>query len=59
MPRTASKRLEDLSPGDHVRGFVHACECCGTLFIASADARFCGNACRVKAKRQAKEQSEG
>jgi len=53
MPRQPIKLLSDLAPGDHVRGFVHSCECCGVLFIASADARFCSNACRMKAKRSA------
>jgi len=51
MPRQPIALLADLSPGDRVRGFVHACECCGALFIGSIDARFCGNACRMRAKR--------
>jgi len=54
MPRTASRLITSLAPGDHVRGYVHACEWCGTLFIASVDARVCSDACRKALKRSGK-----
>ena len=31
---------------------THACECCGSAFIARKDARYCSAGCRVKANRE-------
>jgi len=54
MPRTPSTLLTDLAPGDYVRGYVHACEWCGTLFVGSSDARLCSERCRKALKRSVK-----
>lgn len=46
-----TKLIADLRPGDTFNGRVHACKCCGALFLGRADAMFCGNACRVQFSR--------
>lgn len=51
MSKRPSVLITELQPGAKVSGYVHACECCGVLFIASADARFCSNACRMRFSR--------
>lgn len=51
MPRATPKKVEDLRPGDVIRGVVHECPCCGVWFIARADAVYCSNACRMRAHR--------
>lgn len=45
-------KLTDLSPGDTIRGTVHQCPMCASIFVARADAVYCSNACRVAASRQ-------
>lgn len=59
MPRRDPPKLDDLRPGDIVRGTVHECENCGAWFVARADARMCSNACRLAAKRKAPLSSVG
>jgi len=45
------KAIQNESPLYNIDGRVHACKCCGALFLGRADAMFCGNACRVQFSR--------
>lgn len=47
-----STLVQDLTPGQEVRGVVHVCTQCGVLFIARAHAQTCSNACRMREKRK-------
>lgn len=51
MPRLPTVRVEDLSPGDKVRGQVDICPVCGKLFVGAADAKYCSPACNKEAYR--------
>lgn len=53
MPRNSTK-VDDLRPGDTIRGTVHECPHCATWFIARADAVFCCDACRKAESRKEK-----
>lgn len=44
--------VNDLKPGDTIRGTVHECLSCGSWFIARADAKVCSSACRVALHRE-------
>lgn len=44
--------LSELEAGERVRGVVRECEECLSRFLGRSDARFCCNACRVRASRR-------
>lgn len=54
MPRRPSILVQDLQPGQIVPAHVHACASCQRLFLGSADAVYCCNACRMAAARNSR-----
>lgn len=52
-------RLEDILPGDQIRGEVHECPECGSWFIGSKVAVYCCEYCKKKAKKKRKEREQG
>ena len=51
MPRRPIVLVSDLTPGMIVPAHVHECPVCLALFLGSADAVYCSNACRMRAQR--------
>lgn len=52
MPRRPSILISDLKPGMIVPAHVHECPACLALFLASKDAVYCSNACRMRRTRK-------